>query len=119
MKIYKTDNGLRRADFRDRNDEPCSIQESSVDTDFLLWLGRDLGAGCRMHVDQKQAHELANLILTFATRGELPDKSDQSFQLMHVDDPADRSESDSIIRSWPDENWPVYRSAGFFRGVYL
>lgn len=80
MNIRHTSRGFRRANFQDRNDTSCSVQESSVATESLLWLGSNSGrhtdAVClaRMHLSQNQAREVSGLLDHFAAHGELPDE---------------------------------------------
>ena len=38
-----TDRGFLRADFLDANGDACSIQESSVATESMIWLGQNEG----------------------------------------------------------------------------
>lgn len=80
MKIELTSRGFRRADFKDADGEECSIQESSVATDYMLWLGCNKGLHhmgeclARMHLTQKQAAALIPLLQNFVDTGLLPHK---------------------------------------------
>ncbi len=79
MKIVmrKTARGFDLGEFRDSNDEKCSIQKSSIATDDLIWLGLDEGlhheGAClaRMHLDQERAAALIPLLQRFIETGEL------------------------------------------------
>lgn len=93
LKTYKTDRGFKRCDFRDGNNEPCSIQESSAAEQDMLWLGCDAkvlkrfngdGTGwseiplglnehvaSRMHLTREQAEALIPLLTKFVKSGHL------------------------------------------------
>ena len=86
------DRGFLRGEFRDRNDELCSIQKSSVATEDCLWLGADKqrlmhlvsdegwkelpipdGAMIypgRMHLTRKMVKKLIPLLQKFVETGE-------------------------------------------------
>jgi hypothetical protein len=78
--VTKTDRGFERCEFRDHDDQPCSLQQSSaINTSIdsaidnpgtsYVWLGID-SQGCRMHLSRDQAlllmHSLS-LWLQFGT----------------------------------------------------
>jgi hypothetical protein len=65
-----THRGFRRIEFRDIYDKSCSLQESSLATDYAVWFGVDEN---RMHLNQDLARELLPLLETFANTGQLPD----------------------------------------------
>lgn len=84
MNIYKTERGFRRADFEDQNGKACSIQESSVATDDLLWLGCDEGLHgaeghclARMHLSRSEAGALASMLRHFELHGYLMDDPEE------------------------------------------
>ena len=77
--MESTDRGFLRADFADANGDACSIQESSVATEALIWLGQNKGTHlatgeclARMHLSQTHVIALLPLLQHFATTGELP-----------------------------------------------
>ena len=82
----KTERGFRRSDFEDYYGASCSIQESSLapsgDQQWCLWLGCNNNQkhpdgteiSPRMHLTQKMAEEMAEVLQYFADTGELPDK---------------------------------------------
>jgi len=99
LEIRKTERGFVRVDFKDANDEECSMQESSaIWGETLLWFGRDTvdplmftpGRGwsritlpappaggsilrCgRMHLTQTQVATMLPLLTYFARTGRLP-----------------------------------------------
>ena len=80
MKIELTARGFLRGDFKDSNGIACSIQESSIATEYRLWLGCDEGEHvhglccARMHLTQTQAAELIPLLKNFVKTGLLPAK---------------------------------------------
>lgn len=78
------DRGFTRADFKDRNGEACSMQESSLqyvegeeDGGPCIWLGQNEGTHhrghclARMHLTQDMAREIGLVLLHFAETGEL------------------------------------------------
>ena len=82
------DRGFLRADFKDYNDESCSIQQSSIaarvcrgeiDQQQCIWLGQNEGTHhmgrcmARMHLTRDMARELAVTLMRFAETGELID----------------------------------------------
>lgn len=73
IKIKEYERGLSIGDFNDANGESCSIQKSSVATEDMIWLGRDGGTRCRMHLDQELASALIPLLKRFVKTGELED----------------------------------------------
>jgi hypothetical protein len=101
VKIRRTNRGFKVAEFIDRHGEKCSIQESSLATEYAIWLGLDdiklqvkgwhpawperyrkmtkeeqkniLTAG-RMHLTQEMAAALIPLLQHFVETGRLPDE---------------------------------------------
>lgn len=79
MKSKTTNRGFERIDFKDFSNEPCSIQESSLATDYAIWLGCDhetmdpqgRPCGSRMHLSQALAAELIPLLQRFVDTGYL------------------------------------------------
>lgn len=55
--------------WRDQYWQKCRLSESSLATKCCIWVGVD--AAC-MHLDQKQAADLAALLNFFAQEGHLP-----------------------------------------------
>jgi len=76
MKCTPTQRGFLRAEFRDRYNSKCSIQESSLATEHCLWLGVDIDFNgkdaTRMHLTQDMVAELLPLLTAFVETGELP-----------------------------------------------
>lgn len=74
-----TDRGFLRADFKDANGKDASIQESSVATESMLWLGLNTEPGStnpgrgsgRMHLNEQLIRELAALMICYADHGTL------------------------------------------------
>lgn len=74
------DAGFLRADFKDRDGEDCSIQESSISSERCIWLGQNQGTHhyvtcdclARMHLTRKMAREIGLALLHFADTGRLP-----------------------------------------------
>lgn len=76
MEIKRTTRGFAYAEFHDYDCDQCSIQESSIATEYLLWLGRDLNesgvdGAYRMHLTQRNAAEHWPLLRRFAETGRL------------------------------------------------
>ena len=76
MRIRTTERGFRIAEFTDRYGEPCSIQESSLATEWAIWLGTNVD---RMHLSQEMAADLIPLLQYFVDNGRLPDEIDGNF----------------------------------------
>lgn len=82
MKLKKTERGFYRADFVDRNGDACSIQESSIATEYCIWLGMNSGThhhvtkNCmaRMHLTRQMAEELIPLLQAFVSTGLLTER---------------------------------------------
>ena len=78
LEVNITERGFRRADFIDRYDAKCSIQESSLATEAAIWLGMNEGAHhqgeclARMHLTQEQVATLLPLLQCFVETGYLP-----------------------------------------------
>ena len=69
INLRKTGRGLLRADFIDRYDEQCSIQESSIAyTNPCIWLGTDDN---RMYLTQDMVRELIPHLQGFVEEGDL------------------------------------------------
>jgi len=69
IKLAKpTERGFLRSDFKDASGAACSIQESSLATDYCIWLGQGDG---RMHLTRKLARELIEWLGAFADTGTL------------------------------------------------
>lgn len=74
-----TNRGFQRGEWRDRYGRKCSIQESSLATEFCLWLGCDEIIHApgfephngRIHLTQETAAELIPLLQRFVETGEL------------------------------------------------
>lgn len=77
IKLGTTQRGLFRGEFEDRYGQKCSIQESSLATDHCIWLGVDVDMNGgevehgRMHLTQKQAHDLIHILRHFVRVGTL------------------------------------------------
>jgi hypothetical protein len=77
--LEPTDRGFFRADFKDRYGIACSIQESSLATEFCIWLGCNEGqhhhvtGDCmaRMHLTQEMAAALIPVLQRFVQTGRL------------------------------------------------
>lgn len=78
-----TPRGFLRADFSDANSDACSIQESSIATADLIWLGQNRGThdpvtgSCmaRMHLTREHAAALIPLLRRFVKTGRLAMKA--------------------------------------------
>ncbi len=74
--IRKSQRGFKYAEFRDRYQQKCSIQESSLATEPCLWLGVDTDLNgkdsSRMHLTRPMAEELVKALEHFIKTGELP-----------------------------------------------
>lgn len=68
--LAPTSRDFLRGEFLDANNTSCSIQESSVATDNLLWLGCDES---RMHLTQGMVADLLPHLQRFVATGELAD----------------------------------------------
>lgn len=88
----RTERGFVRINFDDLYQARCSLQESSLATDYAIWLGVDrtpadfaaAGSqviGYRMHLTQSDVRALLPLLTIFATTGVLPDP-DQAAKLI-------------------------------------
>lgn len=85
IKLTLTERGFARGEFTDLYDEKCSIQESSLATDYCIWLGMDEAPepkgplqalhppACRMHLNRKQVAALLPLLQHFVETGRLPE----------------------------------------------
>lgn len=77
MDLKATNRGFMRAEFTDYNGDACSIQESSIATDHLLWLGLNTGTHhmgeclARMHLTREMAADLIPLLQRFVDTGGL------------------------------------------------
>lgn len=77
MDITLTQRGFARAEFLDANGDTCSIQDSSVATDALLWLGCDHGMHvdgqclARMHLTREMVAALLPLLHRFVETGSI------------------------------------------------
>lgn len=65
---HTTARGFPLGDFQDHYGERCSIQESSLATEFAIWLGRDEE---RMHLTQAEVAVLLPVLARFVETGEL------------------------------------------------
>ena len=75
FKRKKTERGFQYIEFLDENDYNCSLQESSLATEYGIWLGRnfsrDGGPSLRMHLTQSHAKELIKHLQKFVDTGHL------------------------------------------------
>jgi len=71
LELVETGRGFARAEFADRYNRACSIQESSLATENCLWLGCDEGESIRMHLTQAMAADLLPLLQRFVETGKL------------------------------------------------
>lgn len=113
-KLEKTERGFSIAKFKDRNNEECSLQKSSIATEDCIWFGADklnlrhfkAGQGwrdvdfpedtiqehylanTRMHLSQQTVRDLLPALQNFAETGELYDIDDlpknPSFELIKI-----------------------------------
>lgn len=83
IEFERTESGFVRGTFKDRDGEECSIQESSVATEHMLWLGLDEGTHvdghclARMHITKEIAEELVRHLNCFIYTGQLPEEPDE------------------------------------------
>jgi hypothetical protein len=70
--LAPTERGFMRGEFKDRYGKDCSIQESSIATEYCIWLGVD---NERMHLTQQMAADLIRLLYRFVETGELREGS--------------------------------------------
>lgn len=78
MDIKTTDvNGLQRVSFKDRYDQDCNIQDSSLADEACIWLGR---YGARMHLTQEQAKTLLPYLVNFIENGTIKLNSVSAFE---------------------------------------
>ncbi len=70
MRLKKSDRGFKYAHFEDYNGNQCSIHESSLATDYCLWLGVRNG-GTSMHLTRKQVKKLIPHLQKFVETGGL------------------------------------------------
>ncbi len=76
-KLVATGRGFNRTDFQDANGDMCSLQESSVATQPMIWLGQNHGTHvegqclARMHLTQEHVKALLPYLIHFAETGEL------------------------------------------------
>lgn len=101
MKTKKTQRGFSYNNFKDNNNNECSVQKSSLATEDCIWLGCDnIGlkkfipykgwedvntdgdkgpggisyvANNRMHLNQEQVKQLLPILQNFVDTGELPE----------------------------------------------
>jgi len=71
MDLNKTERGFYIAEFKDRYDKDCSIQESSLATEGCIWLGQNDvdGKPARMHLTVDMVKELLPLLQIFVETG--------------------------------------------------
>lgn len=75
-----SDRGFVRGEFKDRNGDACSIQESSLATEDCIWLGLNHEqthhvtgepCGARMHLTKEMAADLIDILQRFVDTGNL------------------------------------------------
>ena len=92
MEIRQTNRGFDLIEFKDWNEEGCSLQKSSIATEDLIWLGADdanpkilkqnegwinypipseVLFTTRMHLSQKQVGDLLPYLMRFVETGEI------------------------------------------------
>lgn len=81
IKLERNGRGFIVGKFRDRYQQECSIQESSLATEACIWLGCNEMATDpvtgepyppRMHLTQEMAEDLIELLTYFVELGHLP-----------------------------------------------
>jgi hypothetical protein len=82
ISIKLTNRGFVLGKFKDKYNQPCSIQKSSLATEDCIWLGVEasidlntgevLGDNNRMHLTQDHVKMLLPFLTHFAETGELP-----------------------------------------------
>lgn len=74
MKKTKTLRGFDRIDFKDRYNQFCSLQKSSLASEDAIWLGVDIDLdgkeNTRMHLTREQVKELLPHLQRFAETGD-------------------------------------------------
>lgn len=68
MGIELNNRGFLIAEFKDRNDEECSLQKSSLASEDCIWIGANEH---RMHLTRKQVSDLLPFLNKFVETGEL------------------------------------------------
>lgn len=79
--MKKTARGFNYLEFKDINNEECTIQKSSVATEDCLWLGLENNStphhvtgevgSPRMHINKKLAKELIKHLTKFVKTGDI------------------------------------------------
>lgn len=73
-----TNHGFQVARFKDRYNQKCSLQESSLATEACIWLGVDMDLNgkesSRMHLTQDMVTELWPILKNFAETGFLEER---------------------------------------------
>lgn len=70
LKITQPKGGLDTIQFKDKYNENCSLQKSSLASCDAIWFGIN-GDNSRMHLTQKQVESLLPYLTTFVETGEL------------------------------------------------
>lgn len=75
MRETKTERGFRIVRFFDRYDFACSLQESSLATEYAIWLGVDTenDSSNRMHLTQEQVSLMLPYLQRFVETGHIGD----------------------------------------------
>jgi len=91
MEFKKTDRGFDIAEFRDRYNDKCSLQESSLASEDCIWLGIspvdhqqgppwkpfvlpiDVQCSSRMHLTRDMVKDLLPYLIRFVETGSLTD----------------------------------------------
>ena len=68
LNLTATPRGFLRGEFLDRYGASCSIQDSSLATEFCIWLGKDEE---RMHLTQAMVQDLLPHLEKFVRDGHL------------------------------------------------
>jgi hypothetical protein len=76
LDVKPSDRGFKHAEFIDRYGSLCSLQESSLATEYCIWLGVDKAFDhdydcTRMHLTQKMVRDLLPYLIKFVDTGEL------------------------------------------------
>lgn len=100
------DRGFLRADFKDRNGDAASIQESSLATEECIWLGLNEGTHhhitgdclARMHLNREQAKAIGFALVRFARNGSLAEPTPEQ-QLAHFEKCFDEAEQHDRLQT--------------------
>jgi hypothetical protein len=103
----QTQRRFRFFEFKDLYEKECSLQKSSLATEYAVWFGQDKfkpvypnDTNARMHLSRLQVEQLLPILAYFAYTGELPKTEDVNIEITFLETTPDTDTESKRKSKW-------------------